>query len=159
MSLITVGIGAWAVSEDPEDILKTYALGSCVAVCMYDSKRGIAGLLHAALPDSTLDKEKAAIQPGYFVDSGVSHLIEDMKARGVSRSSVWVKIAGGASVIDMIDSFDIGKRNVLAVKKALWRSSLGPIAEEVGGTISRTVSLAVKDGQTILSSGPKQWLI
>lgn len=159
MAIITVGIGYWAVSVNPEDIIKTYALGSCVAVCIYDCKRRIAGLLHAALPESSMDKERTEKQPGYFCDSGVYHLIEEMKGLGATRSSVWVKLAGGASVIDMIDSFDIGKRNVIAVRKALWKSSLGPIAEDVGGSSSRTVSLAVGDGATTISSGPRQWLI
>ena len=55
--------------------------------------------------------------------------------------------------------FDIGKRNVLAIKRSLWRSSLGPIAEDTGGTTSRTVSMNVADGAISLSAGPRQWTI
>jgi chemotaxis protein CheD len=35
---------------------------------------------------------------------------------------------------------------VLAIKKLLWAKGLGPMAEEVGGHISRTVSVAVDTG-------------
>lgn len=55
--------------------------------------------------------------------------------------------------------FDIGKRNILAAKRILWGSSLGPVAEDTGGSISRTVSIAVSDGATTISSGHKQWTI
>ena len=55
--------------------------------------------------------------------------------------------------------FDIGKRNLLAVKKILWKSSLGAVGEDTGGEISRTVSLRVCDGVTILNSGQREWTI
>lgn len=55
--------------------------------------------------------------------------------------------------------FDIGKRNLLAAKRILWKSSLGAIAEDTGGEISRTVSVRVGDGETTISSGSKTWKI
>jgi len=159
MGAITIGIGEWAVSQDPADLIKTFALGSCVAVMIFDTKLRIAGMVHVALPESSLDADKAAKLPGYFADSGVSTLIEELKRRGVQRNHVWVKLAGGASVMDPMGVFDIGKRNILAVKKNLWRSSLGPIAEDTGGNISRTVAMSVADGAVVLSSGSRQWNI
>jgi len=159
MATITLGIGEWAVTSEPSDIIKTYALGSCVAVMIYDTKNRIAGMVHVALPESSVDKDKARLLPGYFADTGVSTMIEEMKRRGVVRAHVWVKLAGGASVMDPNGVFDIGKRNILAVKRNLWRSSLGPIAEDTGGSISRTVLMTVADGEVSLSSGSRQWKI
>ncbi len=155
----TVGIGEWVISSDPLDIIKTYALGSCVAVLVYDSKVRVAGMIHIALPDSAVDLGRAKSLPGYFADTGLPMMIEEMKRLGVLRAHVWVKLAGGSSMMDSAGLFDIGKRNVLAVKKQLWRSTLGPIAEDVGGTISRTVSLSVLTGETTLSSGNRSWTI
>jgi chemotaxis protein CheD len=159
MSILNVGIGEWVVSSEPSDILKTYALGSCVAVLVYDTKLAVAGMIHIALPDSSVDAERARSLPGYFADTGLPIMIEDMKRRGVVRAHVWVKLAGGASVMDPGGFFDIGKRNILAAKRILWGSSLGPVAEDTGGNVSRTVSLSVADGGTIISSGQKQWKI
>jgi chemotaxis protein CheD len=52
----------------------------------------------------------------------------------------------------------IGKRNILAVKKILWGYGLAPLAEDVGGSISRTVSVSVKTGEVTLSSPARgQW--
>ena len=78
----TVGIGEWIVSSDPADIIKTYALGSCVAVLVYDSKVRVAGMIHVALPDSAVDPERAKSLPGYFADTGLPVMIEEMKRLG-----------------------------------------------------------------------------
>lgn len=159
MAILTIGIGEWAVSQDPGDVIKTYALGSCVAVMIFDVKLGIAGMVHVALPESSVDPGRAEKLPGYFADTGVAVMIEDMKRRGATRAHVWVKLAGGASTMDPNGVFDIGKRNVLAVKRSLWRSSLGPIAEDTGGTISRTVAMGVGGGRIELSSAGRTWNI
>ena len=159
MSIRNIGIGEWIVSKAEDDVLKTYALGSCVAVLIYDSKLRIAGLIHVALPESSVDPERSRVQPGYFADSGLPQMIEEMKTLGASRSGVWVKLAGGASVMDPGNFFDIGKRNILAVKRVLWKSSLGPVAEDTGGNISRTVAFSVADGLVAISSGQKSWNI
>lgn len=159
MSMLTVGIGEWIVSKNPEDVIKTYALGSCVAVMIYDVKLAVGGMIHIALPEASIDIEKSKRQPGYFADTGLPLMIEEMKKLGCVRMSVRVKIAGGASVMDDRGFFDIGKRNLLAVKKILWKSSLGAVGEDTGGEISRTVSLRVCDGETILNSGQREWSI
>jgi chemotaxis protein CheD len=159
MGLRTVSIGEWIVSSDPDDIIKTYALGSCIAVLVYDTELIIAGMIHIALPDSSIDPERARARPGYFADSGLPAMIEELKKRGAVRRHVWVKLAGGASVMDPGGLFDIGKRNILAAKRILWDSSLGPVAEDTGGALSRTVSFAVADGATTLTSGQRQWTI
>ena len=52
MGLITVGIADLNVAKAP-DTLVTYALGSCVGVCIYDNMKKIAGMVHIMLPLST----------------------------------------------------------------------------------------------------------
>ncbi len=159
MSVHIVGIGEWVVSSNPGDIIKTYALGSCLAVMIFDAKLGITGMIHIALPDSTIDPEKGKKTPGYFADTGLPMMIEDMKRRGSVRAHIQVKLVGGASVMDDKGIFDIGKRNILAAKRILWKSSLGAVAEDTGGEISRTVTVTVGESETTISSGNKEWKI
>lgn len=159
MKTVTVGIGEWSVSRNPEETLKTFALGSCVAVLIYDTKLRVAGMIHVALPESSINPDLARQSPGRFADSGLPLMIEGMKAMGASRAHVWVKLVGGSSIMDPVGHFDIGRRNVLAVKRHLWKSSLGPVAEDVGGDISRTVSLSVADGSVAVTSGARAWTI
>jgi len=159
MGNLTVGIGEWVVSREANDTIKTYALGSCLGVIIIDVKVCVVGLIHIALPDSSIDPEKAKVLPGYFADTGLPLMIEEMKRLGAVRANVRVKLAGGAAVMDNKGVFDIGKRNLLAAKRILWQSSLGAVAEDTGGEISRTVSVRVSDGETMISSGNRQWII
>ena len=53
MNKIIVGISDQKLCKSP-DVLVTYALGSCVGICMIDKVLGIAGLAHIMLPDLSL---------------------------------------------------------------------------------------------------------
>ena len=60
--------------------------------------------------------------------------------------------------MDPNETFKIGKRNVLAIRKTLWRFRLGAIAEDVGGNISRSVAVDMNTGKVIISSpGRGEW--
>lgn len=157
MNIVTVGIGGWAVSEDPDDLLKTYALGSCLAVLAYDRLRHIGGMIHLALPDSGKVRDQEHYPAAYFADSGISLLVRQMEDLGSCRRNWWIKLIGGAAMMDQTGIFDIGKRNILAAKRILWQHGLGPIAEDTGSDHSRTVSLQVSDGATTISSGSRHW--
>jgi len=66
--------------------------------------------------------------------------------------SLIVKLVGGAAVLEASSSFDIGRRNLLAIKKMLWARRLGAVAEDVGGNISRTVEVTVAEGRVHIYS-------
>ena len=157
MKQLNVGIGEHKVSTNENDMLKTFALGSCVAVIVYDKVQMIAGLIHIALPDSSVNSQKVKELPGYFVDTGLPVFLQEMKNRNANRRNVWIKITGGSNIMDKKRHFDIGKRNVLAIKKYLWKNQLGIIAEDTEGSISRTVSVSVGSGEVLVSSGNKVW--
>lgn len=48
--------------------------------------------------------------------------------------------------------FNIGKRNCLALRKALWKFGLVAHAEETGGTVARTVRMEAASGRIWLHS-------
>ena len=156
---LDIGIGEYKVSRDRDDVLKTYALGSCVAVMAWDKERKIAGMIHVALPDSSINPAKAEAKPGYFADTGVARMLADMRKQGADLRKLVIKIAGGSSIMDANRKFDIGKRNVIAIKRYLWKNGLGVVKEDVGGTISRTVTVHVETGEITLSNAQKTWSI
>ena len=159
MNVIYVGVGEYAASKTPGQIVKTLALGSCVAVVILDAKNKSVGLLHVALPESSINKKRAEEKPGMFADTGIPKLLEEMKKLGYDgKNRLIVKLAGGASIMDPNNTFRIGKRNVLAIRKILWRFRLGAIAEDVGGNISRSVAIDMNTGKVIISSpGRGEW--
>ena len=61
---VVIGIGELAVTTAPDVEIVTHALGSCVAVCLWDPVTHVAGMLHFLLPESKLNAERAARQPG-----------------------------------------------------------------------------------------------
>jgi chemotaxis protein CheD len=156
-----VGIGGLAVSNAPGKTIKTMALGSCVGIVVYEPKLKVAGLLHVALPDSKIMPEKAVKLPGYFADTGIRALLNELKKFGINpQRSLKIKLAGGANVMDAENVFNIGKRNILSVRKHLWNNRLSPASEDVGGDISRTLSIDVDTGKVTLYSPRKgEWSI
>jgi chemotaxis protein CheD len=157
MSIVIVGIGEYAISDKHHETLKTYALGSCVACIAYDKIKKIAGLIHVALPDSEIIKEKSLILPGYFADTGISIFLKKMSEKGAEIKNISVKLVGGANVLNTDNNFDIGNRNAAAIKKILRGYHLTVEAEDIGGSIARTCGIKVEDGLVIVSSSNKNW--
>lgn len=150
-----VGIGDLAVTRDPQGVVRTLALGSCIAICLLDPRSRSVGLVHIALPESSTDPERAKRQPAYFADTGLAALLDSMQrcaGAGFEPKRLVVKIAGGAQVADPNAHFNIGKRNALAVKRLLWQYGMAVLSEDVGGTISRTVTINCNSGHVVIST-------
>jgi chemotaxis protein CheD len=144
---IIVGISDCHISDNPQSVLATHALGSCIAVVIHDPVAAVGGMLHFMLPESSLDREKAQQNPFMFADTGIPLLFRGTFERGADRKRLVVQLAGGAQMMDEAGVFNIGKRNYLAAKKLLWKNGFMTKAEAVGGTVSRTVRLEVGSGR------------
>ncbi len=158
MGDIFVGVGDYAVSKTPGDRLYTDSLGSCVGVVfLAPSIRGV-GLLKVALPDSSTDPQRARKKPGTFADTGIPALLEAIKGLGFDDGRLFVKLAGGAAVMDPNSTFNVGKQTILAVRKALWTYKLWAAAEDLEGNINRSLSVEVNTGKvTVSSPGRGSW--
>lgn len=121
------------------DILVTYALGSCVGICLLDSTAGVGGLSHIMLPDSTAGVNGASA-PMRFADTAIPLLIKEMEKLGASRGRLRAKIAGGATMFAISnDKFNIGDRNVAKVKEMLAKERIPILAEDTGADYGRTL--------------------
>lgn len=141
MARIPINLGEMAVSGRPGDVLVAYALGSCVAVAMFAPDARLCGLAHVVVPGEATAEPPG--KPAYHAVNGVRALVAAMRRMGAA--TLHVSLAGGAAVIDTI-TIDVGRRNVLCVRKALWGLGLVAVAEDVGGNESRTVSMDVPSG-------------
>lgn len=138
MTNITVGISDLKVCRAPS-VLATYALGSCIGICLIDKTSGIGGLSHIMLPDST-QSDGGRTTPMRFADTAIPLLVRAMTDMGARRSSLQAKIAGGATMFSTSsDRFNIGERNIAAVREALRWERIPIIAEDVGLNYGRTV--------------------
>lgn len=145
-----VGISDMKVSNNPEDVLITYSLGSCIGVVIWDPVAKVAGMLHYMLPDSSLDKEKAQLKPFMFADTGIPRLFKETYKYGATKSRLVVKVVGGSQIMDSSGIFNIGKRNYAVLRKIFWKNKIMVTAEDVGESGNRTVSIEVGTGRTML---------
>lgn len=150
MEKIIVQIGDGKTAVDGQ-ILVSYALGSCVGVCLYDRRKKIAGMVHIVLPASSAGVSEAA--PYKYADKGIRALICDMQARGAVKRQLVAKIAGGARMFAAIsDVWEIGSKNIEAVKRILQEEGIPIIAEDIGKNYGRTVSFSAEDGRMSVST-------
>lgn len=152
MATIVVDIADLAVSDDPGTALITYSLGSCIGLCLWDPVAHVGGMLHYMLPESQLSPEKARSNPAMFCDTGVPKLFRAAYELGAVKSRLVIKVAGGSQLLDDNGTFNIGKRNYLALRKIFWKNGVMINAENVGGSISRTLKLHIGTGAVTIKS-------
>jgi chemotaxis protein CheD len=143
---LIVGMGDMLVSNDVSAQLVTYSLGSCVGIAIYDPITKVGGLLHAMLPDSTINPDRADARPYMFIDTGLPAMFHAVYALGGAKLRMQVKFCGGAEFLDAKKIFQIGKRNVEATISMLGRNGVRIIASETGGHESRTLKLDLANG-------------
>ncbi len=146
---VILGMGAMEFASDSQKILKIYALGSCVSLAMFCPSKNIYGLSHIALPYSGTNLEKSEELPGYFCDTAPAEMLKQMMKMGCNRNEIFAKIAGGAKTRAEIGNFfNIGQKNIIALKANLLKNNIDLVAQDVGGDISRTVF--IKSNETNL---------
>ena len=149
---LVVGVADMQVSRDPADAIVTYSLGSCVGLCIYDPVAHVGGMLHYMLPESKISPEKAAANPCMFADTGIPALFKKAYALGAMKGRIAVRAAGGAQILDAAGLFNIGKRNILEMRKILWQNGVMLGASEIGGTVNRTVTMEIATGEIALKT-------
>ena len=154
---VTVNISDMKISNDPEALLITHSLGSCIGVIAYDPKIKLAGLLHFQLPDSSNHGPRAQENPFMFADTGIPLMLEQLYAKGGNRNRMSFSIFGGASMLDDEQLFKTGVKNQRASKKILWQHSITVTCEDIGGNSSRTVGIEIDSGKISLRKDGTQF--
>ena len=150
---IVIGIGEVAVSIARGTRITTHAVGSCIAVCVFDPEATVAGMLHFLLPEASINPGRAATHPAVFADTGIPLLFQKAYSHGLVKQRAIVKLVGGADMVQTPAAFNTGKRNLLAARNLLWRNGVFIAAEDVGGTDARTVHMSVDDGRLQVMTG------
>ncbi len=151
-----VGVSDAAASDDMEDVLITYSLGSCIGVALYDPYAHVGGLLHFQLPNAATAPDRAKEKPLMFGDTGMDLLLERMMHMGAIKRRLWVKVAGGARMLNDSTLFDIGRRNHASIRKILWQGGMLISGEHVGGKQARNMELRMADGSVLIKCDGEQ---
>lgn len=148
-----IGIGEMKQSARLDDTLVTFALGSCLGVTVYDPDIHLGIMVHLMLPTSKNHLDKADLQPCLYVDTGLIELFQSAYKAGADPKKLEVTVAGGASLRGAEnDVFEIGKRNLAILRQLLIKNAVKIQAEDVGGHMSRTMTLQISTGRVQITS-------
>jgi chemotaxis protein CheD len=155
---VVIGVADCYISTDTSNVLVTYALGSCIAVAIYDPIARVGGLLHFMLPEAPAGAAQSGKSPYMFADSGIPMMFREAYEKGAQKRRLRVRVAGGAQIMDEHGVFNIGQRNCLAMKKIFWKAGVLVHAEETGGKTARTMRFEMASGRIFLRSpeGPAE---
>lgn len=154
---ITIGIADMKMAQR-EGMLITYALGSCIGICLYDQKISLGALIHIMLP---LNMEPGRKNTMKYADTGIRETLKMMESKGASRSRITAKIAGGAKMFEVSGGSlgNIGQRNIDSVHMSLKKEGIHLLKEDVGGCVARTLLFDVSNGLACVRSYGRPELI
>lgn len=144
-------INAWSISVlpghhkviDTPDTAVSTLLGSCVAACIRDVRRGIGGLNHFLLPG----EDGAGGGSARYGVNAMEVLINDILKRGANKPDLEAKIFGGANVIDTAAKETVGARNGRFVEDYLRSEGIRVAARDLGGDRARRVFFFPSSGR------------
>lgn len=113
-------------------------LGSCVAVCLYDSIARIGGINHYLLPGAPLQPEGS---PWRWSDASIHELMRQVVERGATVRRLKGKVFGGAQISprNVHCGFKIGERNIEHALAQLDRLGVEIVSRSIGGHAGRKI--------------------
>lgn len=154
---LIVGIADMKMAQS-EGMLITYALGSCIGICLHDPVLKMGALIHIMLP---LNMEAGRKNTMKYADTGIRETLRQMEEKGAKRIRITAKIAGGAKMFEVSNGNmgNIGQRNIESVRLTLKREGIRLLREDVGGNMARTLLFDVSSGLGCIRSYGRDELI
>lgn len=154
-------MGEAKIANESDSVLTTF-VGSCVALCLFESGKKIGGLAHIMLPEAGRGTVVNQNTNGKYADQAINYLLAEMQEKGAKLNKIKAKIAGGAQIFKTETGnglFTIGERNIDSIKKILDTHGIKVIAEETGKTYGRWVKFDVQSGAVSVKSKKGEALI
>ena len=147
---LIVGIADMKMAQKGERLI-TYALGSCIGICLYDPQIKLAAMVHIMLP---INMEAGRKNTFKYADTGIRETLNQMVAKGAMKERITAKIAGGARMFEVSGGTlgSIGQRNSESVHQVLRRENIRLLWEDVGGKVARTMEFDSATGNGIIRS-------
>lgn len=145
--VIDVDSGEVIVTSEPV-LLRVMAIGSCVAVAAYDSKKELGALAHIMLPGSS---PKASTNTKYAADA-IGKMISEMTRLGAKKDDIEACLVGGANVL-LAEDDTICEAIVESISGLLKKEGIRIAASTVGGTERRSISFDVRSREVSYTEG------
>jgi chemotaxis protein CheD len=114
-------------------------LGSCVAICLWDKRRGAGGMNHLREGQPTSLR---------YANEATRLLLEQLHALGCRPPNLRAKVFGGAALFQQRDRYSasLGSQNVEAALALMKSGGIPVVAQETGGAQGRKVLFNTDDG-------------
>ena len=136
--------GEMAFSREPAEI--STLLGSCVAVCLFERRRGWGGMNHYMVPSAM---SSAGMSAGKCGDQAIPALVRVATLAGAAPADLEAWIYGGGAVVGHLGSvagMDVGARNIAQARASLQALGVPLRKAEVGGSRGRKLAMLTADG-------------
>jgi chemotaxis protein CheD len=138
----TIFPGQFVITSVPT--LITTVLGSCVSVCLWDTKNKTGGMNHYLLPGTAEDEADNANRG----IAAIPLLIRSMINRQAKVENIEAKIFGGCnSLYRNHDVFRVGERNAIIAFEILQDHGIRVAAQHVGGSVGRKIVFNTATGK------------
>jgi len=138
------------IFADPRSYQISTILGSCVAVCLWDSVMRMGGINHYMLP---LWNGEGLATPKYG-NIAMEKLLAKMLAMGCKREQLIAKVFGGANLMGTGNEvYLIGDRNISLACEMLEEYGIPIVASDVGGRIGRKIIMQADSGVVFVGKG------
>lgn len=133
------------------DLVITTLLGSCVAACLFDAGRGVAGMNHFMLSNRRYahDMPYSITEAGRYGIHSMELLINALMRHGARREQIRAKVFGGASILtsrDEVGNFScVGSVNCDFIRNFLKNEGIPLLAEDLGGGLGRVIYFDTRD--------------
>ena len=131
-------------------VLRASALGSCVAVALYEVAMKVGGIAHVMLPGRSPGAH--GTDSKRYVEDGIQELLDFLLTLGARSERLIACIAGAGNVLNRADD-TICEANYNSVVQVLEKQEIALAASHVGGNQRRSMSLHLDCGRVSFSVG------
>ncbi|MCF7791985.1 MAG: chemotaxis protein CheD [Victivallales bacterium] len=130
-----------------KSILKTTAIGSCIAVAVIFLKAETEGILtHIMFPGKSFKKQKDF----RYAEDAFDRITKIISKLKVDKDNIRLFLIGGGNVLEKPDD-TICELNIKSVKKIIKENNLPETASVLGGSVRRSVIINLKKAEVYYS--------
>lgn len=130
-------------------ILRSLAIGSCIAVAAYDSKTRIGAMAHVMLPGSAPEDSP---QKTRYAEDAIEEMIGLMAFGRSQKSNIEVCLVGAGNVLQKDDD-TVCMANIRSTIRILEQSNVPIKATALGGVERKSIFLDVATGKITYRKG------
>ncbi len=150
--IVNVSTGQVKVGRKGE-ILKSTAIGSCVVIAAYDSKKNLGVMAHVMLPGRA--PKSAYSESTKYAADALDEMISRINRRGANLCDLGVCLVGAGNVLKKSDD-TVCNNNIESITQLLKEKNIPVRAAVLGGTERKSISLDVGSGSIYYTEGDRE---